>query len=78
MTKGFKWNVLICSCGNKTTMLRYKNGKKTCNKCNPNNLSGTFLRRMESEIQHYAKDVLQPGQNGFEELYGEGRNIRKM
>jgi len=73
-----KGNHITCSCGHQVKVIRYKDGKKTCDYCNPTNLSGTFLRRMEGEKQYYAKDILQPGQDGFEELYGEGRNIKKM
>lgn len=66
-----------CACGAATDVIRYVNGKKTCNRCNKPNLSGTFLRRMEGEKQHYAKDILQPGDIGFDELYGTGKNIRR-
>ena len=79
MAKGFKWNVMKCDCGAKVTALIYHtDGHKTCANCKPTNLSGNFLRRMEGEKQYYAKDLLQPGDEGFEQLYGEGRNIKKM
>lgn len=67
-----------CACGSATNLIRYIDGKKTCSRCQPTNLSGTFLRRMEGEKQAHAADILQPGQDGFKELYGEGRNIKKM
>lgn len=62
---------MTCSCGKKVNKLRYQDGKKTCDYCNPLNLSGTFLRRLEGEKQYYAADILQPGQAGYEELYGK-------
>ena len=65
-----------CDCGNKTNILRYKNGKKTCNKCAKLELSGTFLRRLEGEARYYAKDIIQPSDPNFKEVYGEGRNIK--
>lgn len=60
-----------CACGKKVQSITYKDGKKTCKYCNNTNLSGKFLRRMELERQTYAKDVLQPGMSGYEELYGK-------
>lgn len=67
---------MTCACGWQVNTIRYKDGKKTCDHCAPLNLSGTFLRRMEGEARHYAKDILQPDQDGFTELYGEGRNTK--
>lgn len=31
---------------------------------------------MEGEARQYAKDILQPDDVGFEELYGKGKNIK--
>lgn len=69
---------MTCACGAQMLIIRYKDGKKTCDRCSPVNLSGSFLRRMEAEKQHYAKDLLQPGDDGFKELYGEGKNVKKQ
>lgn len=68
MTKG---RHSTCACGAQVQVIRYKDGKKTCDRCNPTNLSGTFLRRLEGEKQYYAADILQPGMDGYDELYGK-------
>ena len=65
-----------CTCGKKTTVLRFYDGVLKCSACAPLNLSGTFLRHLEGEKQYYAADILQKGDKGFEELYGKGKNIR--
>ena len=78
MTKRF-----TCSCGNKTLSLRYYGGKTHCDKCSPQNLnlSGAFERRINSERQQYAKDILQPkNKDGsvnedFVKVYGKGKNV---
>ena len=72
MKKGFK-----CDCGTRTTVLRYKDGKRVCDNCEQRNLSGTFLRRLELEAKYYAKDILQPTNKdgtinkNYEEVYGK-------
>ena len=66
-----------CDCGQKTNTIRYKNGKKTCQKCAPQNLSGQFLRHMEGERNYYQKDILQPSSPFFKDVYKEGKNLRK-
>jgi hypothetical protein len=66
--------MLQCKCGTKTNKLRYKNGIKQCDKCSPQNLSGTFLRRLEGEALYYKRDILQPSDPNFKDVYGEGRN----
>jgi predicted ATPase with chaperone activity len=68
---------MLCSCGNKTNTLRFSNGKKTCEKCAKMNLSGTFLRRLEGEALYYKKDILQPSDPNFKEVYGEGKNTKR-
>lgn len=68
--------MLKCDCGHKTNILRYKGGKKTCDNCDTINLSGRFLRLLEGEARYYAKDILQPKDKDFKEVYGEGRNIK--
>ena len=50
----------LCDCGRKTETIRIHNGKKTCDDCTPRNLSGAFLRRLETENTYYARDILQP------------------
>ena len=71
---------LKCNCGNKTNTIRYVHGKKTCQKCAPQNLSGQFLRRLEGEANYYQADIQQKyKKNGtinenFQQIYGEGRN----
>lgn len=69
--------MLKCDCGTKTNTIRYKNGKKTCQNCATLNLSGQFLRRLEGEARYYAKDILQPKDKDFKEVYGEGRNTKQ-
>lgn len=64
-----KRGFITCGCGWQVKVIVYKDGKKTCKNCNNANLSGKFLRRMELERQTYAKDILQPGMSGYEELY---------
>lgn len=33
---------------------------------------------MEGEAKYYAKDILQPSDPNFKEVYGKGRNIKKI
>lgn len=73
MTKG---RHSTCSCGKQVQVVRYIDGKKTCHYCQTANLSGSFLRRMDLERHEFAKDILQKGDEGFEELYGKGKNIK--
>ena len=66
-----------CSCGKQVSKIIYKNGKKTCQYCNPKSLSGQFDRRIGQERQKYQRDILQPGQSGFKEIYGTIIKIQK-
>lgn len=72
-----------CDCGFKTTVLRYKDGKRICDMCEQRNLSGNFLRRLELEAKYYQKDILQPySKDGtinknYEEVYGKYEPSRK-
>ena len=74
---------LRCDCGQKTNTIRYVHGKKTCQKCAPQNLSGQFLRRLEGEALYYAADIQQVTKKdgtineNFVQLYGKGRNTTK-
>ena len=75
--------MMRCDCGQKTNTIRYVHGKKTCQKCAPQNLSGQFLRRLEGEALYYQADIQQKyKKNGtinenFQELYGEGKNTNR-
>ena len=66
-----------CDCGERTYTIRYKDGKRVCDKCESRNLSGQFLRRLELEAKYYEKDILQPiNKDGtinknYEEVYGK-------
>ena len=62
-----------CSCGSKTNTIIYKQGKRCCSVCNNSTLSGVWERNNLMERQKYAKDILQPGQAGYEELYGNSK-----
>ncbi len=68
--------MFICSCGNKTKVIRYQSGKKVCDNCSFKNLSGQFLRNLEGEARFYQKEILQPyNKDGtinkdYEEVYG--------
>lgn len=71
---------VTCSCGAQVEWVRYLNGKKVCQRCNPVNLSGIFLRRLEGEAREYDRDILQKYLKdgslnpNFQEVYGKGRN----
>ena len=66
-----------CNCGKKVAVLRYVAGNKTCDYCNPQNLSGKFLRRVMGDRQEHEKDILQPrNKDGtinkdYVEVYGQ-------
>ena len=60
-----------CSCGNKTNTIIYKQGKRCCEVCNNSTLSGVWERNNQAERNKYARDILQPGTAGYEELYGK-------
>ena len=61
---------LTCSCGRKTDSIRFVNGKAVCDQCKHENLSGKWIRRVNQDRQHYAKDILQPNNPHYEEVYG--------
>lgn len=63
-----------CDCGIFVTKLRYKGSKRICENCQPTNLSGVWERNNDQERRKYTKDILQVGQPGFKEVYGEPRN----
>lgn len=69
-----------CSCGKSADVIRYKDGKKVCNRCEPLKKSGTFLRRLEGEAREYDRDIIQKYHKDgslnpdFIELYGKGKN----
>lgn len=65
---------MTCDCGMFVTKVRYKGGKKVCENCEPVNLSGSWERNNQQERNKYARDILQPGQEGFKELYGNAKN----
>jgi hypothetical protein len=66
-----------CACGVQAKLIRYVDGKKTCDTCRPVNRSGTFLRRLEGEVREYHRDVVQPLKKDgtinpdYIEVYGE-------
>jgi hypothetical protein len=65
-----------CACGCQAKVIRYVDGKKTCDRCKPVNRSGTFLRHLEGEAREYDRDIVQAvNKDGsinenFVELYG--------
>jgi len=68
---------MLCDCGGRTTVIRYKDGKRVCDNCEQRNLSGQFLRRLELEAKYYAADIQQPflkdgtPNKNYTELYGK-------
>ena len=66
-----------CGCGCQSKVIRYVDGKKTCDRCKPVNRSGTFLRYLEGEAREYDRDIIQVvDKNGalnpnFVEYYGK-------
>lgn len=67
-------NRFICSCGRKVNSIRRENGKIVCDYCQVKNLSGQWERRINSERQKYEKDILQPTDPRFNEVYGKGKS----
>lgn len=64
--------MFTCSCGKKTLSLRYYGDKTSCDNCSQVNLSGVFERRLNSDRQQYAKDLIQPKDaENFKKVYGE-------
>ena len=59
-----------CLCGNITNTIKYKNGIRCCEICSASTLSGVWERNNAMERSKYAKDILQKGQAGFNEVYG--------
>lgn len=66
-------NKLTCSCGNKTNNLKWLNGKAVCNKCQTETLSGKWERKNSQDRQYYAKDIIQPDNPHFKEVYGNSK-----
>ena len=66
-----------CGCGCQSKVIRYVDGKKTCDRCHPVNRSGTFLRHLEGEAREYDRDIVQPLRKDgtmnedYLELYGK-------
>ena len=62
-----------CSlCGQTTNSITYRpNGLRVCGGCSNNSRSGVWERNNAMERSKYSKDILQPGQPGFDEAYGK-------
>lgn len=61
-----------CNCGRKTNSLIYRQGKRYCQKCNTQGLSGQWERGQASERAKYAADLIQPKDaENFKKVYGE-------
>lgn len=59
-----------CDCGQYTNTIKYKQGKRCCEYCSNSSLSGVWERNNSQERSKYAKDILQPGMPGYEQVYG--------
>ena len=59
-----------CDCGQYTNTIIYKQGKRCCEVCNNSSRSGVWERNNQAERNKYARDILQPGTAGYDEIYG--------
>ena len=62
-----------CSlCNQPTNSITYRpNGMRVCGSCNNSSRSGVWERNNQAERNKYARDILQPGTAGYEEIYGK-------
>ena len=62
---------MTCLCGAKVNSLKWHNGKAVCDNCWNEALTGKWERKNSQDRQYYAKDILQPNNPHYKEVYGK-------